>query len=466
MSTVPSETLHPVDFSAQSPFSIAPSNRRIDPTRRRHLDGLKGDGTPDDNNRVEIGPTHIAYAEWDALGLKLPQLPTMRAYRLNRLVEQLRARDYAGILLFDPLNIRYASDSSNMQLWTTHNPVRACFVGADGYMVLWDFHGCEHLSAHLSLINERRPATSFFYFESGERTQEHADRFAAEIDALLRERAGGNRRLAVDRIEPVGFEALQRRGLAVKMGQPLTELARAIKGEDDILAMRCAIAACEAAVTEMRDAVRPGLSESEAWAVLHAGNIKRGGEWIETRILSSGPRTNPWYQECGPRIMQAGELLAFDTDMVGCYGMISDISRTWLIGEGKPNAEQITAYQLAYEHIMTNRELLKPGMRFSEITAQSHRLPEAYRPQRYGVIMHGAGLCDEYPSIRYPEDQAASGYDGVLEAGMVLCVEAYVGKVGGKEGVKLENQVLVTESGYEDLTRLPFEPSLLVSSTG
>jgi Xaa-Pro aminopeptidase len=163
--------------------------------------------------------------------------------------------------------------------------------------------------------------------------------------------------------------------------------------------------------------------------------------------------------------MQAGELLAFDTDMVGCYGMISDISRTWLIGEGKPNAEQITAYQLAYEHIMTNRELLKPGMRFSEITAQSHRLPEAYRPQRYGVIMHGAGLCDEYPSIRYPEDQAACGYDGVLEAGMVLCVEAYVGKVGGKEGVKLENQVLVTESGYEDLTRLPFEPALLVSAT-
>ena len=44
--------------------------------------------------------------------------------------------------------------------------------------------------------------------------------------------------------------------------------------------------------------------------MLHAGNIKRGGEWLETRIFSSGPRTNPWFQESGPRIVSDGELLA------------------------------------------------------------------------------------------------------------------------------------------------------------
>ena len=70
----------------------------------------------------------------------------------------------------------------------------------------------------------------------------------------------------------------------------------------------------------MRDEMRAGISENELWATLHAGNIKRGGEWIETRILSSGPRTNPWFQECGPRIMQDGDLMAFDTDLVGNYG--------------------------------------------------------------------------------------------------------------------------------------------------
>lgn len=93
---------------------------------------MRGDGTPDDNDRVEIGPTQLAYDEWAAAGLELPHLPTMRQQRLERLAAGIQARGYAGALFFDPLNIRFASDTSNMQLWNTHNPFRACFVGADG----------------------------------------------------------------------------------------------------------------------------------------------------------------------------------------------------------------------------------------------------------------------------------------------------------------------------------------------
>ncbi|MCH7880392.1 MAG: hypothetical protein IIB69_02225 [Proteobacteria bacterium] len=121
-----------------SPFSIDSSNRKIDPSRRRAT-ALKPDGTPDDNDRVEVGPTALAFSEWKALGLEIPHLDTMREFRLQRLCNELRKRDYGGILLFDPLNIRYATDSTNMQLWTSHNPARACFVSADGYIVLWEF---------------------------------------------------------------------------------------------------------------------------------------------------------------------------------------------------------------------------------------------------------------------------------------------------------------------------------------
>ena len=181
------------------------------------------------------------------------------------------------------------------------------------------------------------------------------------------------------------------------------------------------------------------------WAALHAGNIKRGGEWIETRILASGPRTNPWFQECGPRIMQEGDMMAFDTDLVGTHGYCCDISRSWIVGDARPTDEQRTLYQIAYEHVMTNISLIKPGMTFAEMTAKAHRLPEAYRPLRYGVLAHGVGLCDEYPSVRYPEDVEAHGYSGSFVPGMTLCVEAYVGAVGGQEGVKLEEQVVVTE---------------------
>ncbi len=445
---------------SSSPYSIDAEQRKIDPSRQS-AQRLKADGSIDDNNRVETGPTQLAFDEWQALGLQVPQLERMREFRLQRLVNELQARDLGGILLFDPLNIRYATDSSNMQLWITHNPARACFVSAEGYIVLYDFHSCEHLSAHLPLVRELRGGASFFYFESAERSAEHAAKFAAGIDELMRNHAGDNRRLAVDKIEIAGLRALEKIGLEIHEGQEVTEMARLIKGVDEVNALRCSVAACEAAMDEMRAVMIAGNSENEIWAALHAGNIRRGGEWLETRILSSGPRTNPWFQESGPRIISDGDLLAFDTDMVGTYGMCCDISRTWLCGDVEPDEEQKRIYRIAYDHIMSNMELLKPGVSFSELTEKAHRLPDNCIPNRYGVIMHGVGLCDEYPSIRYREDHKAHGYDGVIQPGMVICVEAYVGEVGGKNGVKLEDQVLITETGYDNMTNYPFEEALL-----
>ncbi|KAB0300321.1 aminopeptidase P family protein [Vibrio fortis] len=436
------------------------SNRKIDPSRRRAAQ-LKPDGSVNDNDRVEVGPTALAFQEWADLGLTPPNLQKMREYRLKRIVDQLQARDLAGVLLFDPLNIRYATDSTNMQLWIAHNHARACFVSAEGYMILWDFHNCEHLSAHLPLVKEVRNGASFFYFETGNRTNEHAHHFAKEIADIVKRHGGGSNRIAVDKIEIVGLRELDKQGLDIFDGQEVMELARAVKNIDEINAMRCSIASTEIAMKKMQEATVPGVTENDIWSVLHAENIKRGGEWIECRILSSGPRTNPWFQECGPRVVKEGELLAFDTDLIGPYGFCADLSRTWLIGDVEATEEQRHLYRVAYEHIQHNMEILKPGMTFEEVTRSGLLLPEKYRPQRYGVMMHGVGLCDEYPSIRYPEDLEGHGYDGVLEPGMALCVEAYVGAVGGKEGVKLEDQVIITEDGFENLTNYPFEKELL-----
>ena len=435
--------------------TIIGSNRRIDPTRRAHL---KPDLTPDDNDRVEIGPTDLAFAEWKAAGIEAPDMPALREYRLSRLQEQIRKHDCAGLLLFDPLNIRYATDTTNMQLWIAHNAARACFVPPEGKVILWDFHNCEHLSAHLPLVGEVRHGASFFYFETGDKTEAAA---ADEVIDVMKSHGGANKRLAVDKIETPGYVRLVEKGIEIIEGQMLTEHARAIKNDNEIRAMRCAVHACEMAVEEMRYAMRPGVSENEMWAALHAGNIKRGGEWIETRILSSGPRTNPWFQECGPRIMQEGDMMAFDTDLVGTYGYCCDISRSWIVGDVAPTEEQKTLYKVAYEHVMTNIGLIKPGMSFAEMTAKAHRLPEEYRALRYGVLAHGVGLCDEYPCVRYPEDVEAHGYSGTFEPGMTLCVEAYIGAVGGLEGVKLEEQVLITETGCEMLSTYRYEDALL-----
>ena len=421
----------------------------------------KPDGTPLDNNRVEIGPTQLAFDEWAAAGLAAPNLQVMRAQRLDRLVKALHQRDYGGILMYDPLNIRFASDTTNMQLWAAHNPFRACLVLADGYMVVWDFGESDLLTAFNPLVRETRSDASFFYFTSGDKSVENAERFAAQINELMREHAGDNRRLAVDKIQIHGLRALEKLGFQIQDGEEVTEKTRAIKQEEELKALRCAVHAAECSIQEMHQIARTGLTENDVWAVLHAENIKRGGEWIETRLLASGPRTNPWFQECGPRVIGNNELLAFDTDLIGCYGMCADISRTWFIGDGTPTAEQKRLYQYAYDHIQQNMQLLGPGVPFREIVFGGHLLADEFVNSRYSVKMHGVGLCDEWPHIAYPEDYHEGAFEYEFAPGMVICVEAYIGAQGGKEGVKLEEQVVITEEGYENMTRYPFENTLL-----
>jgi Xaa-Pro dipeptidase len=403
----------------------------------------------------DLGPGALALDEWRALGLELPDLAALRHDRLARLRRQLAARDLAGIVVCDPINVRYATDSTNMQVWCLHNPVRYAFVATDGPVVVFDFHGSAHLSAHLELVDEVRPGRGWYFFNSGERVAEHARLWAAEIAELVRAHGGGNRRLALDKADQAGVVALAAAGLVLHDGQEVMELARASKGAEEIKAMRCALASCEAAMRGMQACLRPGISEQALWAELHAGNIARGGEWIETRLLASGPRTNPWFQECSSRVIEAGDLVAFDTDLIGPYGYCADISRTWLCG-GRASGAQRELYQLAREQIAYNLALIRPGLGFRELSEKAFRLPERFRANRYSVIAHGVGLCDEYPAIYYPEDAAATGYDGLLEEHMTICLESYVGAEGGTEGVKLEQQVLVTAEGAEVLSAYPF----------
>lgn len=435
--------------------------RKIDPTRGDRL----GDGTPNDNDRVEIGPTQLAYAEWEAAGLELPDLAAMRDHRWRRLTRALVDRDVGGLLMFDPMNIRYATDTTNMQLWNSHNPFRACLLCADGHMVLWEYKQARFLSGFNPIVAEVREGASFFYYASGDAATADALAFSAQVREVMRAHTGANRRLAVDKIMVHGLRALERAGFDILDGETITERTRAIKGADEIRAMRCAIHACESAVAEMeafaRESVPWGdISEDDIWAELHRGNIRWGGEWIETRLLASGPRTNPWFQECGPRIVRPGEIVAFDTDLIGCYGMCVDLSRTWWLGDASPPAEIGSAMNHALDHLDTNMAMLRPGATIRELAHGGHRLDERYWAQKYTLKMHGAGLCDEWPVVPYPDSWVDGAFEAVLEPGMVLCVEALVSPEDGEFSIKLEDQVLITPDGHERLTTYPFDPRL------
>jgi len=410
-------------------------------------------------NQHVLGYGALAEAEWAAAEVAAPDLPAMRKYRLDRIRAELRRRGYAGALLYDPVNIRYATDSTNMQLWVAHNPTRHCFVATDGPVILFDYFSCEHLSDHSGIVDEVRPAVSWMYMYGGDLTEMKVRRWAAGIADVVREHGGG--RIAVDHLNPEGVAELARLGISVGNGEAVMESARLIKSRDEILAMRRAIVACEAAMGEMQAALEPGISENELWAELHRGNIARGGEWIETRLLSSGLRTNPWFQECSSRVIEAGDLVAFDTDLIGPYGFCADLSRTWLCGDGDPTDEQRDLFRTAADQIDCNTALMQPGVTFRDLVERSAIPPPDCFPTRYGVLYHGVGLADEYPTLPHAADWTDDTPDGVLEPGMVLCVESYIGRLGGREGVKIEEQILITATGNEQLSRYPLDERLL-----
>lgn len=384
----------------------------------------------------------------------------LRRDRLARLRQQLARCDYAGALLADPINIRYATGTRNMAVWTTHAPGRYALVLTEGPVVMFEFGTSRHLSAGFDTIDELRTSTPWFYFLAGPRVEEKAGIWAAEIVALLQRHAGTNRRLAVDRCEPWGAARLTEAGIRLFDAQAPVELARAVKTPQEIECLQLAVDVCDLAVDRMRAALRPGITENQLWSILHATNIAYDGEWIECRLLASGPRTNPWFQECGNRVIEAGDLVAFDTDMIGPLGYLADISRTFVCPGRRATPEQRNLYESAQEQVLRNAELLRPGMSFRELSGRAWTVAPEFVANRYMMLVHGAGLSDEYPVVADRTDFADWGYDGVVEAGMVLCVESYIGAAGGRQGVKLEQQYLVTDRGALPMSRARFEDAL------
>ena len=90
-------------------------------------------------------------------------------------------------------------------------------------------------------------------------------------------------------------------------GEKIAEPARSIKSAEEIELMKASINVCEQGIRSMQNSLEPGISENELWSKLHETNIRLGGEWIETRLLSSGPRTNPWFRECSMRKIEKGD---------------------------------------------------------------------------------------------------------------------------------------------------------------
>ena len=404
--------------------------------------------------------------EWQVMDLSEDLLDEQRmyAYRLSRIQDALNRRGLSALITYDPINTRYATGIRNMQPWALHTVIRMGFIPAQGKVVIFEYAGSEHLAEGLEGIEEVRPAVPLHFGPNLTHSQSQAKltRWVGEVESVARRLCGDNRRIALDNQVPhLAGAALHESGFSLHQAYDVMAEAQNVKNVDELRAMRRSLQVAEIGIARLRDAIRPGVTENTLWAALNHANIEHGGEYMDTRLLSSGPRTNPWYQECGARVVESGDMISLDTDMIGPYGYDADISRSFVCEPQHASARQKEIYRIAFEHIHHNMELTKPGVTFRELSEKAFKVPEKYRAQTISMNWHGVSLYGGWPTILGRSFFDETSEDGELVPAMTLCVEAYVGEVGGPDGVKLEEQFLVTDSGYRLLSDFPFEETLL-----
>ncbi|KAG5793631.1 hypothetical protein H9Q69_007324 [Fusarium xylarioides] len=251
------------------------------------------------------------------------------------------------------------------------------------------------------------------FTSSGPKIHDKESKWAQEMADLVEGLVGKrNATLGLERMNANVAIALKELGLNIVDTQQALDMARTIKSPEEV---KCIVAS------------------------LHATEVAQNGDYVETRLLSAGPRTKPWFQESASYVIQKNDLVALDTGVVGCHGHYSDsdFSRTFRAGPEPPTEEQKELYRTALVQVNHNMSMLRPGLTFREYADLAWDIPEQYWANQYFVSAHGCGLTGEYPYSYHRGDFPDAGYDGVIEPGMVLCFESYIGNEGGTQGVKL-----------------------------
>jgi Xaa-Pro dipeptidase len=388
-------------------------------------------------------------------------LVAVRRYRLNRVRSQMAQLGVDAVILSDPINIRYATGARNMQVFCMRNAPSRYLLVTQSHCILYEFTGCIHLAEGLETIDEVRPAKTASFVAAGPHIAALERAWAQDMAKEITRLVGARATVGLERLNAGAAIELNASGIRVVDAQYAVEMARSVKSPEELKCINASLRATEKAVGVLRDAIKPGISENELWSVLHQSIIAQNGDYIETRLLSAGQRTNPWFQETSENVIGRNELIALDTDVVGCHGYYSDFSRTFHSGPEEPTEEQRTLYKVAYEQLHHNLSILRPHMAFRDYSREAWDIPEKYYANRYYLSAHGCGMTGEYPYLYHERDFPAAGYDGEIVPGMTICVESYIGLEGGAEGVKLEQQVLITETDTEVLSRFPFEENLL-----
>ena len=398
----------------------------------------------------------------------------LRRERLTRLKAELRVSSAGALLTFDFNNIRYMT-GTHIGTWAMDKLIRFAVLPQNGDPVLWDFgSAARHHQLQTPWLDEA-------HVESGRAAEgEHygaragistlrgaiapdagrAADVAAKVYQVLVEHGLEREPLGVDIIEPPVMFALQALGVQVVDGQQVFLEARRIKTADEIGLLTHAASMVDAAYENLYEFLRPGVRENECVGVVSKTLFDLGSEHVEGVNAISGERCSPHPHVFSDRMLRPGDPAFFDI-LHSYNGYRTCYYRTFAVGSASP--AQRDAYRICREYMDTAIELVKPGATTADIvavwpTAQEFGFAdeEAAFALQYG---HGVGLSiwerpifSRLTSPEHPE---------TLEEGMVFALETYWPAKDGWGAARIEEELVVTATGAEVITKFPAEELLV-----
>lgn len=403
----------------------------------------------------------------------------LRDERLAKLRQKLEESDLGALLAFDFGNIRYMT-STHIGTWAMDKLIRFALITRNSDPIMWDFGSA---AKHHSLLNPwldqthtendadphaphhgaTRPRK-----ESGSRAGIStlrgafppdagiAEGVAAKIKRELEKFGVANEPLGVDLLElPILF-ALQAEGISVVDGQQVFLEARRIKTPDEITLLTTAASMVDAAYENLYEFLKPGVKENECVGLVAKTLYDLGSEYVEGVNAISGERCSPHPHVFSDRLIRPGDPAFFDI-LHSFQGYRTCYYRTFAVGSASP--AQVDAYKRAREYMDLAIALVKPGATTADIvsvwpTAQEFGFPdeEAAFALQYG---HGIGLSiwekpifSRLVSLEHPE---------TLEEGMVFALETYWPAADGVGAARIEEELVVTATGCEVITKFPAE---------
>ncbi|MDR7523762.1 MAG: Xaa-Pro peptidase family protein [Armatimonadota bacterium] len=385
----------------------------------------------------------------------------LRTERLDRVKAFLKRSELGALLCFDMNNIRYIT-ATHIGTWAMDKLVRFCLLPQDDAPILWDFgSAARHHQLYCPWLGEGRSRAGISTLRGAYPGQ--ARDVARKIRVELEARNLHREPLGVDIVEMPVLKALQDEGLTVVDGQALMQEVRKIKTRDEITLLTTACMMVDAAYEALYEAMRPGMRENEAVALVNQVLYSLGSEHVEGVNAISGERCSPHPHVYTDRVLRPGDPVYYDI-LHSYMGYRTCYYRTFVIGSASP--AQVDAYRRCRDYLDAAISLIKPGATTADVVKVWPRAQEfgfaseeAAFALQYG---HGVGLSiwekpifSRLVSFDYPE---------VIEENMVFALETFWPATDGWSAARIEEQLVVTRDGCEVITRFPAEKLMVAGS--